>query len=177
MAAHGIMIPSKVMAKNIDSLVRSAKASVDLDNGNLVLLNAGVSATADEKEVFTAATPNSATPTDLWMVGEPEVVMTDAKYKGLDPDPRNFYTPAGTLFTAFKVKKFDVVRLTLPNFTGDRTTETYANVASGSVKLAWASASTTATMFKLLEVVNIPIAGGAPGSNRVTAYRLEAIAE
>jgi hypothetical protein len=168
--AHGIMIPSMVQAKDVDSLNRWFKATVDLDNGNIITIGA-----LSAGEVFVGATPLAATPVGAYMVGEPEVVMT-GNYKGLDPDPRNFYVPANTEATCFKVKTGDIVRLTADNFSNTRSTETYANVqASG--KLLWASASTYATLFKLVEVTAIPLSSGAPGTNSIVAYRLEAITE
>jgi hypothetical protein len=178
MSTHAVLIPNAVQAKDIDALNRSAKCSVsNLDNGNVVRLGTGVSSTSGEREVFLAATPNASAPTGLWMVGEPEVVITNAQYKGLDPDPRNFYNTAGDVFTVFKPKKYDIITLTADAFSNSRTTETYVDVASGYHTLAWASSSTSATMFKLLETTTIPISSGAPGSNRVTAYRLECIDE
>ena len=83
---------------------------------------------------------------------------------------------SNTVATCFKIKKYDLIRLTADAFTNSRTTENYVNVqASG--KLVWAGSSTAATLFQLIEVTNIPLSSGAPGSNRVTAYRLEAITE
>ena len=88
--AHAIMIPSLVAAKNIDTLNRSFVCAVALDNGNVINLS-GTPSVAGEGEVWTASTPTAATPTGLWMVGEPEVVLTNAQYKGLiryDPEAR-----------------------------------------------------------------------------------------
>ena len=176
--SHAILVQNSVMSKDIDSLVRSAKCSAsNLDNGNVVYFGNGVSSTSGEREVWLASTPTSASPTDLWMVAEPELVMTNAQYKGLDPDVRNFYIVAGDVFTAFKPKKFDVITVTADAFSGTRTTETFANVASGAYTLAWASTSTSATMFKLIETTTIALPAGSPGNGRVTAYRLECIAE
>jgi len=173
--AHAIMIPSLVMAKDVDSLNRSFVATVDLDNGNVVNLGA-ISSTAGEGEVFVASTPTAATPTGLYMVGEPEVVMTGS-YKGLDPDVRNFYVASGTIGTCFKIKKGDIVRLSADAMSNAVSTNTFVNVqASG--KLVWASTSTSATLFKLLEAVTIPIGVGYPSQTRgVAGYRLEAITE
>ena len=173
--AHAIMIPSLVMAKDVDSLNRSFVATVDLDNGNVINLGA-MSSTAGEGEVFVASTPTAATPTGLYMVGEPEVVMTGV-FKGLDPDVRNYYVPANTIATCFKIKKGDIVRLSADAMSNAVSTNTFVNVqASG--KLVWASTSTSATLFKLVEAVTIPIGGGAPSLTRgVAAYRLEAITE
>ena len=43
------------------------------------------------------------------MAAEPEVVLTDEKYKGLDPDIRNFYNVSGTVYSAFKPQVGDII--------------------------------------------------------------------
>ena len=176
MAYKSVMVPSKIFAKDIDSLNRWFKSAVDLENGNIITLNGGISNVSGEQEVWTASTPAAATDTDLWMVGEPEVVVTNAQYKGLDPDPRNFYIPAGTIGTAFKVKKFDIVRITAEGFTNTRSTEGYVGIGTTGAKLTWQASSTNAK-FRFVETTTLALPSGAPGSNRVTIYRLEAIAE
>lgn len=175
--AHGIMIPSYVQAKNIDALNRSFKASAALDNGNVILLSTGIA--SGEKEVF-AATLNGATPvtTGLWMVGEPEVVVTAAKYKGLDPDPRNFEVASGEVGTAFKIKKYDVVELSADCFTNAVSTNTFVDVTASSGKLTFAASSTSTTVGKLLEAKYIPIGVGYPtAQGGVASYLVEFTAE
>lgn len=174
--SHAIMIPSVTMAEKLDSLVRSIKCVSDLDNGNIVFLNDGISSTSGEGEVWTAATPASTTVTGAWMVGEPEVVITNAQYKGLDPDPRNYYLDADTIGTAFKVKKCDIVRLTTDAFSNSRSSNTYAGIGSSGAKLTWQASSSNA-LFKFVEATTLPLSTGSPGNNRVTIYRLEAIDE
>jgi hypothetical protein len=111
------------------------------------------------------------------MVAEPEVVMTNAQYKGLDPNPQNFYIPANTVCTAFKLKKADIIKLSADAFTGARSSNTYANVSTSSFELVWAASETYATVLKYLSTENLPIAGGSPGNNRVTVYKMEVINE
>lgn len=174
--AHGVLIQSSVQSKNIDSLNRRAKASIDLDNGNVVALN-GSSNVYGEGQVYNVIAPTSASPTDLWMVSEPEVVLTAGKYKGLDPDPRNFYITAGDIFSINKIKKFDLIRLTDDNFSNASSVGTFVNIVNGSVKFAWAASSSSATIGKLVDVESLPISSGAPGQNRVTTYKIEILAE
>jgi len=176
MANHAVMIPSVTMAEKIDSLVRSIKGSQDLDNGNIVFLNDGISATSGEGEVWVASTPATTTVTGAWMVGEPEVVITDSKYKGLDPDPRNYYLASGTIGTAFKVKQYDIVRLTADAFSNARSTNTYAGIGVDGAKLTWQASSANA-LFKFVEATKLPLSSGSPGNNTVTIFRLEAVSE
>jgi hypothetical protein len=173
--AHAIMIPSYVMAKDVDSLNRSFICPVALDNGNVITLGA-MSSTAGETEVFVAATPVAATPTGLWMVGEPEVVMTGV-FKGLDPDVRNYYVPANTVGTCFKIKKYDIVRLSADAMSNAVASNHFVDVQADG-KLVWAASSTSATLFKLVEAITIPIGANQPTLVRgVAGYRLEAITE
>lgn len=180
MAYHTIMIPSKVMAKNIDSLTRSAKSVTDdLDNGSLVQLNTGVSSAYGESELYLATKPATGALSGLWMVGEPEVDITDGKYKGIDVNPRNFYNPEGEPFSVFKPKLNDIVRLTAEGFTNAIGTHTYASAANNSYLLTWADTPTAnATSFKLVATTYVSVPVGFPGSgNRVTIYRLECVTE
>jgi len=175
MANHGILIQSNVASKNIDSLNRRAKSALDLDNGNVVALN-GVSVVYGEGLVWNAIAPASALPAGLWMVSEPEVVMT-AGYKGLDPDPRHFYNVAGTILTINKTRKNDLVRLTDENFSNASSVGTFVNVTSGSAILAFAAISTAATIGYVVDVEPLSIAMGTPGNSRVNTYKIEIIAE
>jgi hypothetical protein len=178
MAVHAILIKSMCQSTNIDALQRSAVYTSDIDNGNVVKLGA-LSSTAGEAEVFVAAVP-SATPTDLWMVAEPEVVVVISNgksYKGIDPDPRDFYIPAADVFTVFKPKVGDIIKLTATGITGTRTTETYVNAVAGAVKLAWSATQGTGLSLKLLEVTYISIGVGTAEGQRITAYKLEVIVE
>ena len=176
---HTIMIPSKVMAKNIDSLTRSAKSDTDLDNGALVQLNTGVSNTYGEGELYLATTPATGALSGLWMVGEPEVDVTDGKYKGIDVNPRFFFNAAGTPISVFKPKEYDIVRLTDEAFTNTRGTNIYASASDGTNKLTWvASPVAGATSFKLVAPTYVSVPVGYPGAaNRVPIYRLECVAE
>lgn len=179
-ATHTIMIPSKVAAKNIDSLTRNAKSATDdLDNGNLVQLNTGVSTAYGENEVYMATKPATDSLSGLWMVGEPEVDVTEGKYKGINVNPKYFFNPQGEPFSVFKPKAYDIVKVTDENFTNSRGSNTFANAANGTYQLTWGSSATTgATSFRLVSVGYVSVPVGHPGSdNRVPIYRLECIAE
>lgn len=77
--------------------------------------------------------------TGLWMAYAPEVVVTDGKYRGINPDPRDFYTAANTIFDAFKPQVGDIVTLTDEAISGTKSTNTYIVAANGSYQLAWAA--------------------------------------
>ena len=114
---HAVLVQSKVAAKDIDALNRAAVNANDaLDNGNVIILaTQDTSATYGQTEVWDATKPATATLSGAWMVYEPEIVLTVSgtkTYKGIDPDPQEFYIPAGTVFSAWKPQLGDVILMT-----------------------------------------------------------------
>ncbi len=174
MANHAILVQNAVQAQNIDALNRSVKGTADIDNGNVFNLYT-VSTVAGEGEVFIATAMDSDIK-NIWMACEPEVVLTAGKYKGIDPDIRNFYNVAGDVFTAFKPKIGDIITLTAEAFTGARTAEGYAIPVNAGYKLAWSATASTGAALKLIATDYISI-GGATPYTRVTAYKFEVVAE
>lgn len=179
--AHGIMIPSAVAAANVDSYNRHAKGSADLDSGWLVSLTA-LTGTSGEGEVWTAAQPaTGATLTNLFMVGEPEIVLTDSKYKNIDPNPQNFYVASGKVFSAFKLQVGDIVKLSADSLgTGTGAASAYAVATNGTYKATWAAAAVSGISLKYLatDYVSLPTTGAIGETQRVTLYKfvVEAIA-
>ena len=178
MTNHAVLQANQVASMNVDSLNRSIVSALALDNGNIVILS-GRSATAGEGEVFTAIAPSSSNGlTGVWMVNEPEVVLSSG-YKGLDPDPRHFTNDIGKICSAFKPQLGDIITLTAEAFSGSKGgSDTFANAtdSTGGVKLVWGT-SQTASVFsvKLLETTYISIADGSIGDQRVTAYKFEVV--
>ena len=181
--AHGILIPEAIAATNIDSYNRSVVCASALDNGNVVKLT-GKSTTAGESEVFTAVEPTtSAGLTDLWMIySGDEIVVTNAQYKGLDPDPRNFFNVAGKTVSAFKPALGDTILATTDAFAGSYvpsgsvTTHVNATNSSGGFKLLWGTSQTSSVQsWKVLGVKYISLATGAIDTQRIAAYELECV--
>ena len=176
--SHGVFVPNAVAAKNVDAWSRSAISASAVDNGNIVILS-GLSSTAGEGEVWTAVVPStSAGLTGVWVVTEPEIVKTGS-YRGIDPDPRNFYNAIGDVFTVIKPQLGDIFLLTADNFSGSKgSSDVYGNATdtTGGLKLVW-GASQTASVFsvKWLETTYISIGGGAIDTQRVTAYRVQVV--
>lgn len=180
MTTHAIMIPRAVAAMNVDSFNRSAvTAADDIDNGWLVVLS-GRSATAGEGEVFTAVVPSTGNGlTGLWMAySGDEVVLTSLKYKGLDPDPRNFYNLGTKTFSVFKPQLGDIIEVTADALAGTKSTNTFVNATdtTGGYKPVW-GASQTSSVFsmKLLETGYISLGSGAIDNQRVTSYVFEVV--
>lgn len=178
--AHGVLIPVQIAAMNIDSLNRSvidlgASAS-PIDNGNIFALGSEYSS-GSLIEVFELAQPSSASGTNLWMAySGDEVIITDAKYKGLDPDPRNFWTPANKVFSAYKPQVGDIITVTADCFSNSRTAETFAAPILSSFLLKWeTNQATSGLCYKLLSTTYISLATGAIDSQRVSAFKLECV--
>jgi hypothetical protein len=182
MATHTVAILNKVAAENIGSYNRSAIAgsAVDLDNGNVFRLDSQ-SATSGESEVWSVSAPTTSASTlnGLWMAYSPEIVITVSgtkQYRGIDPDPQDFYNVGAKVFDAYKPQVGDVITVTGEAFTGTPALA-YANAANGVYTLAWgASQTANALSFRYLGTTYISKASGAIENQRVTAYKLECIA-
>ena len=82
--------------------------------------------------------------TGLWMAYSPEVVVTISgtnKFKGIDPDVRNFVNISGDVLSAFKPQVGDILTMTVDGITGTISTNTYAVAANGQYALAWAASA------------------------------------
>lgn len=177
MAYHSVLIPKAIAALNIDSFNRSVMSASPIDNGNILAMAAEYT-TGSLTEVFAVAQPSAGSAANAWMAySGDEIVLTDARYKGIDPDPRNFFNAAGKVFSAFKLTVGDIVVLTAEAFTGARTSQTYAAPILSSYLLQWETAAATSGLcFKYIGTTYISLATGAIDNQRVTAYKLECIA-
>jgi hypothetical protein len=178
MANHGVLVPVSIAALNIDSYNRSAVCGVDIDNGNVVVL-ASKSATAGESEVWTATVPATGALTNLWIAYEPEIVVTvsgSSKYKGLNPDPRAFYTVAGSVFSVFKPSLGDEMILTADALAGSLNTFINATDTTGGIELLWGGSQTGSVLsMKLMATTYISLATGGIDDQRETAYLFQVV--
>lgn len=177
--SHAIMVPNAIAARNVDSYVRNAVSATDtVDNGWLVKLTT-VSATAGQGEVFTAVVPSTSNGlTGLYMVYDAGFTLTDSRYTGLDPDPRNYFVPALRVYSVFKPQLGDIFTVTADALAGTISTNTFINATdtTGGYKPVW-GATQTASVFsaKLLATTYISIGSGAIDSGRVPAYKFEVV--
>jgi hypothetical protein len=177
---YGICVQTATMATNVDSLVRSVKCAGNVENG-MVFQLASRSSTAGEGEVWVATVPSSSAGlTHLWMACEPEVVTTVSgtnKYKGLDPDIRNFINLAGDVFTAFKPQIGDLIQLSEDVLAGSKSTNTHVVATASAWELTWAGAAVSGLSLKLLGDKDISVGVGTLGSTqKQTAYLFEVVA-
>jgi len=181
MAYHGVLIPEAIAASTIDSLVRSVVDAADVDNGNVFVMGAR-STTAGLPEVFEISVPLTGATTlgNLWMAySGDEIVVTDSKYKGLDPDVRNFYNAAGKVFSAYKPQVGDIIMLTADAILDayDAGNDLFIVAANSSWELQWSTTNPgTGLTYALLGVKYISLATGGIDSQRVAAYEFECIA-
>lgn len=175
---HNILIQRMVGAKNVSIWNRSAvHATEAFDNGNLLSLG-GISATAGEGEVFSAAVPATATLADLWMVYTPEVVLTidgTKVFKGINVDPQDFYVPALTVMDVFKPQKNDILTLTADGLAGVKGANTYVVATDGSKLLTWAAAPISGMSLQLIGDDYISLPNGGINPQRVVAYKFQVV--
>lgn len=172
--AYGLVIPVKIAAQNVDAWNRSAVSDTIQENGNIMELVAK-SATAGEGEVWTAVQPATLHLANLWMVLEPEVVVTDSKYKGLDPDPRNFTVAANKVMSVYKPALGDLILVTTDAIAGDIATGDYPTATNADWQLTWAAAAGAGLTYHRVETTYISIADGGINPQRTTAYLLECV--
>lgn len=176
MAYHGVLIPEAIAATNVDSFNRSVIEAADIDNG-FVLVMGSKSTTSGEAEVFDVSQPVTGSLTNLWMAySGDEIVVTDARYKGLDPDPRNFFNASGKVFSAYKPQVGDIILLTAEALAGTKSTNGFVVASNAAYQLTWAASAISGLSYKLLGTKYISLATGAIDSQRVTAYEFECVA-
>jgi len=178
MTLYTVLIQNRVAATNSDYLNRSAIAgsSVNLDNGNVFRLDSQ-STTTGQTEVWDVSATGSGLG-DLWMAYSPEIVTVVSgtkKYRGIDPDPQDFYNVGALVFDAYKPQKGDIITMTAEAFTGTAASA-YANSGSSVYTLHWAATQASGALsYRYLATTYISRADGAIDDQRVTAYKLECI--
>lgn len=175
--SHSVLIQNKAKAKDVSSLNRSVICASNIDNGWVMSVES-LYTDGGDNEVWLATQPTTGSLAGLWMAYSPEVVLTDSKYKGIDPDPRNFVNSASQVFDAFKLEEGDIITLSYDALTGSQSSNQYAIAAVTSNKFAWAAtpAGTAVASLRLLEDTHISIGSGSQiGSHRVTAHKFEVI--
>jgi hypothetical protein len=177
MTNHAVLIPNKIAAQKVDSFLRPVTSASDIDNGNVFQLLTLSSTGGQTEEVFVATAPTSASATNCWMAGEPELPFATAGtniYNGLG-NIQDFYNSASSVFTAFYLQKGDIITLT-SDALDSATAQAYAVPVLGTFKFAWAPAASTGLSLKYLKTTYIPCANGsAIGTGRITAFKFTVV--
>lgn len=174
--AHGIIQLDAISAQKDVALNRTAVSTVAIDNGSVFQLLTK-STTAGESQVWVATAPSStAGLTQLWMAAEPVQVVTDSKYKNMDVNPQNFFSPIGAMISAFKPQLGDLITLTADAITGSTGSYAFAVATAADYKLNSAAAAVSGLSLKLVATNYISIGLGSIGTQRVTAYQFEVVA-
>jgi len=174
--SYGLIIPRKIAAKDVHSFNRSAVSAAVYENG-FVGYFSGKSATAGEDEVWTMVAPATAHLYDLWMAWEPEIVLTDSKYKNLNPDPRDFYIPIGDVFSVFKPQIGDIISMSADALAGTQSTNEYVVATDGAQALTWAASAVSGLSLHLIDDSDyVSIGLGSIGTQRVALDMFEVVA-
>ena len=184
--AHGILIPAAIAATNIDSFNRSAASASAIDNGWVFQITSKMNSTASSgsgAELWNIDKPVTGSLTSLWMAYQgDEVVTTNSQYKGLDPDPRNFFTPAGYVLSLFRPHAGDLIELNADAISGSASTGNYVVAVNASASLVWSATSPmsgslapSAMTFVLRQTKFVPFGTGAIDTQRIVMYQLECL--
>lgn len=181
-----VLIPSLVAAKDVDSYNGSFIAATDIQNGSVFQKGA---LNATNSQVYEIVKPVTGKLNDLWMAFSPEDTIIKTangnEYKPGLLDPRQFTNVAGTPFSAFKLQKGDIVKLSADGIDDTYAAgDTYLIASNDNYKLIFADEEAAATAmaagttaFKIINAADyISIAGAsAIGSQRVSAYLVECV--
>jgi len=165
---YSVLIAGEIAAKNIDSLNKFGKATVDVENGHVVALG-DKSNVKGENDVYNVnvLTTDTRASDIFYMVNEPVNVLVNGKYSGLTDDPREFNIPAGKKFTMYKPMIGDEVVITKDGIADTEGEKTYIAPAVGDTKLAWTNdISGVSLAYKHVGDTYVSI-----GNERVRAYR------
>lgn len=169
---HGYCALTHGAAWDIDSFVRDAKATTDIDNGTLVVMGAIDNTAESINQYVFSVTPASAASTGVWLIRTPEVGTTlDMQMYN---DPRHFYNEAGRVMTALHlVPGVDCVEFDANCFADPDSLPTAVNNLvpigdDGKLGTPTNSAPQTGAYFKYLGTKNIDI-----GADLVPVYVLQ----
>lgn len=173
--AYTILIQNRVAAQKVDSFNRSVISASDIENGWVFYLD-GIYSADGYEEVWEAKQPTTGSLADLWMAASPEIVLTDSKYRGINPDPQDFINSASRVFDAFLPQPGDIITVTADGLTGTAEKD-YAVAQVTAYELLWADAPVTDVLsLRYLETTHIPVgSGSAIGTQRKTAYKFEVL--
>lgn len=180
--ANTILVLSRVAADNVDAYNRSAIATVDVMNGEVVTLETGLSATAGKDFVWNA-TPiaDADAHAQYWMACAPEVnVLADGTllYKGINVDPRSYINKANTEFDVFAVQIGDLVQVSAPFFAEGQDPATIGDTAKYveyTASTGWKAVATATADYKGLRFSIAKSMPFAVGSESVPAWILERV--
>ena len=181
--SHVVLLVNKAAAdySGVDNRSVYSSAS-NLDNGAVFMLpTQNYAATTGYAEVWDAVQPVSGSLAPVWMANSPEIVNTTSGnniFRGIDPDPRNFYNPAGYVFDAFKPRAGDILTFTADEFNTVPSVGqfAYSQAGSGLNVVSTGSSVGTCLSMKCTAVTYISIgSGSAIGTSRVPAYKMEVI--
>jgi len=173
--ANGIIEKTNMAATDVASYNRTVVSASAVENGSVLSLGA-LSSTAGEDEVFVGVAPTTGDLSNLWIAATPEVVVTAGKYKGLDPDPRNFTNAIGDMIAMAKPQMGDMIKLNADAVAGTISTNTFVVATNTAQKLTWAAAAVTGLSLKLRKTTSMSIGTGAIGSHKIVAYLFEVVA-
>ena len=132
----------------VPSLIRSAKAYAELDNGTPVVLGGLTTVNGiNEREVF-ATSAASASAKDIWVVTTPELMYDEIKKLG------DFVNETDSIMRVVKLQKADIFSITNDKITGTPNVSTAAGLKPAAA--GWtAGASADGDFAKLIAIETV----------------------
>ena len=170
----GYIIEKRIMAKDVESLNRSAVASADVDGGSLVAL------TTLSNGLFTATESTSGT--GLWMAYNPSEHLVKVGTKlvaggSISADPRDYTNIATRPMDVFKPQVGDIIGFTAGNLkTGETpTVGSFLEQEAGGLVVK-VSATTATTSFKVIAIETLQFPQAGIGMENASVYVVECVA-
>lgn len=139
--ANCVLVQTRVMAENVDSLNRSVISTTATPNGTPLALTLPTTAGSN---VFTTATPTTPF-SNVYLAYSPEVNKLVVGQVWGGNDPRNFTNLANTPFDAFKPMAGDIIQVTKDFFATSKDPATVSGATVVELTASGFEAKTTAT--------------------------------
>ena len=170
----GYIIEKRIMAKDVESLNRSAVCSADVDGGKLVSLG------ALSNGLFTATVTTAGT--GLYMAYNPSEHLIKVGTKliaggSISADPRDYTNLATRAIDVFKPQVGDLVGFTAGNLkTGETpTVGSFLEQEAGGLVVK-VSATTATTSFKVVAIETLQFPQAGIGMENASVYVCECVA-
>jgi len=178
--AYAVLETNLVDSTNRSILKRTVVSGSNIENA-MIFRADSLSSGSGQGEVFDATQVATGSLVNVWMANNPvipQLTSADGEvFRMGSEDPRNYLITAGQLIDAFKPQPGDIVTFSEDCFSGARGSNTYANATTGAWQMVWGTSQGASAMcFKYLATTYISIGNPAVASGRVTAYKMECLA-
>ena len=134
---HAVIVKSQTASSNIDAYMRNAVAEVDLDNGNIFILETQRPDDGIDNEVWEATAPEAGKLSGVWVACSPWAKVERGVAIG---NPQEIYNVKEKVFDAAYLQPKDLFTVTAEALDGTAGSNEYVVATAGSFKMTWAAA-------------------------------------